>query len=162
MAEKMCKIMKNDFFQLGTEWVIVNGVPLRFLTRHMHPILKALSPFLVQPLESASNQSDFIVKRCMVIISILNHEPIHVGRLIAKNIKYMDDTPQRDYGIFLIVNELCRLAGVQSHPDDGVIILMLPINQSSMRRISIHHVHGGGQEEAHGEGKNQEYNPEIQ
>lgn len=29
----------------------------------------------------------------MALMEIMNHEPIDVGLLITKNIKYMDDTP---------------------------------------------------------------------
>ncbi|KAL5059771.1 hypothetical protein RYX36_031375, partial [Vicia faba] len=60
----------------------------------------------------SSNQSKFIAKRCMQIMSILNHENIDVG-----------------------------LVGVQSHLDDKTISQMLPINQSVMRRIPTHHTH---------------------
>lgn len=37
-------------------------------------------------LESLSNESEFIVKRRMTMVEIMNQEPIDVGLLIAKNI----------------------------------------------------------------------------
>lgn len=54
-------------------------------------------------------------------------------------------------GNFCITNELCKLAEVQSHPNDKKISVMLPINQSSMRRIPTHPIHEGGQEGAQNE-----------
>lgn len=55
----------------------------------MRSILKACASFFVQTLVEASNESKFIVKRVMCIMSILNNEPINVRRLEAGNIKYM-------------------------------------------------------------------------
>lgn len=37
-------------------------------------------------LESLSNESEFIVKRRMIMVEIMNQELIDVGLLIAKNI----------------------------------------------------------------------------
>lgn len=140
----------------------MRGVPLRFLARNMCPIPKAWEYFIVQTLGSAYNQYEFIVKQCMDLMSILNHEPINVGRLIVENIKYLADTPQRACGIFCIITKLCRLAWALSHSNDKKINLILPINQSSMRRISTHHIHEGVQEEAQNEEQDQYYHPEIQ
>lgn len=56
----------------------------------------------------------------MALIEILNHEPIDVGLLITKNIKYMANRPQRDY--------LCTLVGVSRHPNDDMVTSMLKIN----------------------------------
>lgn len=121
--------MKNEFCQPGSQWVIVRDKPLRIRTRKIRSIPKALAYFIVQILRYASNQSEFIVKRCMALIEILNHEPIDVGLLIAKNIKYMANRPQQD--------DLCRLVGVSRHPNDDMVTSMLKINQSVMRRIPI-------------------------
>lgn len=93
MTKQICKVMKDEFCQPGDEWVIVRGKPLRFCTGKIRPIPKAWTYFIVHTLESTSNQSEFIVKRCMALMEIMNHEPIDVRLLITKNIKYMDDTP---------------------------------------------------------------------
>lgn len=84
MIEQMCGVMKNQFCQPEAGWVIIMGKPLRLNTRQMHPIAKSWESFIVQTLESASNQSKFIVKRCIALMAILNHEPVDVGLLIAK------------------------------------------------------------------------------
>lgn len=104
--------MKDELCQFRVEWVIINGVALRLLTSKIHPIPKSWASFIVKKLESTSNLLEFIVKRCMALTSIMNHEPINVGKLIIKNIKYMVDAPQRAYGYICIVNMLCRLDGV--------------------------------------------------
>lgn len=116
----------------------------------------------MKTLEAASSQSEFIVKRFMDLMSILNHEPIDVWPLIAENIKYMADAPHRACWNFCIINELCREVGVQSHPDNKIISVMLPINQSAMRRIPTYLIHEGGQEQAQNEEKYQFYHSEIQ
>lgn len=45
MTKKMCEIMKNNFCQLGAEWVIVRGLHLKLYTRHMYPIPKHMTIF---------------------------------------------------------------------------------------------------------------------
>lgn len=117
ITERMCEITKEEFCQLKAEWLTVRVKPLRLCTWKMHPIPRVWASFIVQTLEFASNQSEFIVKRCIYLMVILNHEPIDVGLLIAYNIKYMVDAPQRVYGYFCVINELCMLSGVLSHPD---------------------------------------------
>lgn len=87
-------MMLEEFYELGDGCVIVSGKPLRLCTRKMRLILKAWASFTVQKLELASNQYEFIVKLCMALMEILNHEPIDVGILIADNIKYIFDAPQ--------------------------------------------------------------------
>lgn len=94
---------------------------------------------------------------------VMNHELINVGLLIAENTKYMVDVPQRVYENFCLINELCKLAGVQSHPDGEMVTPMLPINRSAMRWIQTHPIYEGGQEEEEEEEeKNQLYHLEIQ
>lgn len=77
----------------------------------MRLIPSAWASFIIQTLESASNQTKFIVKRCHAPMAILNNELIDVGFLIVDNIKYMADTPQRTCGKLCVINELCRLVG---------------------------------------------------
>lgn len=48
---------------------------------------------------------------------------------MADNVKFMVDSPQRACGNFFIINELCMLARVQSHPDELMVSLILPINK---------------------------------
>lgn len=91
------------------------------------------------------------MKRVMCLMSIMNNEPINVGRMMAKNIKYMDDTSQRACGHLCIINALCGLTGVQCHPTEEMIAPMQSINYSSMKRIPTILVQGGAQEEAQDE-----------
>lgn len=74
---------------------------LKLRTTKMCLIPRARASFIVQTLEYASNQSKFIVKRCHGLMSILNWEDIDVEKLIAENIKYVVDSPQRACGYFV-------------------------------------------------------------
>lgn len=47
----------------------------------MRSIIKACASFFVKTQVEASNESKFIVKRVMSIMSILNNEPINVRHL---------------------------------------------------------------------------------
>lgn len=93
----------------------------------------------MQSLEVASNQSQFIVKRCLGLLSLLMGEPIYLGNLIAENIKYMDNTAQRACGHICVINELCRRVGVPAYPDDEMINPKTPINVLAIRRLQ--HMH---------------------
>lgn len=55
-----------------------------------------------------------------------NH--INVGRLIFKKLKAITDVKQQTFDHLCIINELCRLVGVRSHPEDDMIQIMVPIN----------------------------------
>lgn len=92
--------------------MIVNKKPLRLRSRDMRKIPRAQASFIFQTLEVTSNQLEFIVKRYHTLMDILKEEPIDVGLLIAKNIKFMVDAPQQSCGYFCVINELCRLVGV--------------------------------------------------
>lgn len=67
-------------------------------------------------------------------MEILHEETIDVGLLIARNIKYMDDAPQKDLGSFLCYQWMCRLVGVPIHPDDLMVSPMLLITTSFIRK----------------------------
>lgn len=118
MREKILK----EFCHPGSQWVIVNGKMLRLHSKDLCSILRVWASFIVQTLEAASNQTEFIVKRCHTLIAILNNELIDVGLLIVDNIKYMTGTSQRTYGHLCIINELCRLAGAYNEPNDVMSI----------------------------------------
>lgn len=47
MNEKTCDMMKNEFCQPGSQWVIVRAKPLRIHTRKTCSIPKALAYFIV-------------------------------------------------------------------------------------------------------------------
>lgn len=83
--------MLEEFYHFGVEWhlVIVNV-----------SYTKGMASFIVQTLESSSNQSDFIIKRCKAHMEILNQEPINVRMLMADNVKFMVDSPQQACGNF--------------------------------------------------------------
>lgn len=104
LTERMCETISKEFCQPKVEWMSVKGRPLRLPTTQMRPTPKAWALFIVQTLDFASNQSEFIVKRCQTLVEILNHNPIDVGLLIAKNIKYMAEAPQRACEDFCIIN----------------------------------------------------------
>lgn len=76
------------------------------------PNSKSTSLIYFQTLEAPSTTSEFIMKRFVGMLSILNHEPINVRRLITENIKYTVDASQRVCGNIYKINELCRLVGV--------------------------------------------------
>lgn len=63
----------------------------------------AYAYFIMQTLESASNQSEFIVKQCHTLMVIHNQKPINDGLLIVDNIKSMADAPQRACGNFSLL-----------------------------------------------------------
>lgn len=93
MTERMCKRILEKICHPKTEWLIVNEKPSRLCIREMHHIPRAWAYFIVQTLAYASNQSEFSVKWCHALMSILNEEDIDVRKLIVKNIKFMDDAP---------------------------------------------------------------------
>lgn len=92
MTQRMCERMLKEFYHPGAKWVIVNGKPLR---------IRTWESFIMQTLEFASNQIEFIVKRCHALMIILNHEPINVRSLIADNIKFMVDAHPMSLWAFL-------------------------------------------------------------
>lgn len=98
-------------------------------------IPRAWASFIVQTLEVASNQSEFIVKMCHTLMAILNDELIDVGILIVENLKFMVDAPQQSCGHFCVINELCWLARVLTQPDNVIIIPMVPIRKITMGRL---------------------------
>lgn len=104
--------MLEAFCKPGAEWVVRHGLGLRLKTTELHQIPRAWASFFVQSLEVASNQSQFIVQRCLGLSTLLRGEPIDLGSLISENIKYMANATQRACGNFCIINELCRRAGV--------------------------------------------------
>lgn len=79
----------------------------------MHPALKAWDSFLFHALESSSKTSKLIMKRVGVVMSIMHDEPIYVGCLIIGSINSIFDRPHKTCGHFCIINELCKVAGVQ-------------------------------------------------
>lgn len=79
------------------------------------------------------------MKKFHIILAILNNEPVDVGILIAYNIKYMDDAPQRTYEHFCVINKLCGLDGVQAQPNDVMVGPIMSINTSAMRQIHLHY-----------------------
>lgn len=70
------------------------------------------------------------------------------GRVMEENIKYMAYVPQCDCDHFCIINKLCRLTDVQSHPYYKIMIPMQPISHSTMQRLLTCPIHGSFQEEA--------------
>lgn len=54
-----------------------------------------------QTLEASFNSLEFIVEKTLGRLGILNHENVNVEYLMAENIKYMVDAPQRACGNFL-------------------------------------------------------------
>lgn len=82
-----------------------------------------------------------------------------MGILITRNIKFMDDAPQRNREHFCVINKLCRLAGVQMHPEDVMINHMLLTTASSICK-TLHPRHPArGQEE---QGEDDVYHPKMQ
>lgn len=122
MTERVSERMLEECFQHGAKWVIVKGKLLRLRTRDMCHIPR------LQFLETASNQFEFIMKSLHSLMAILNQDPIDVGLLVVDKIKFMSDVPQRACGCFCIINELCILDRVPSHPNDMMVSIMLPIN----------------------------------
>lgn len=64
--------MINTFCQLGTKCLIVIREPLILKTKQMRPIPRARASFILQILESFSKQSEFIMKQCYALMSMLN------------------------------------------------------------------------------------------
>lgn len=71
------------------------------------------------------------------IMAILNQYLIDAELLITSNIKLIVDAPQRACGHFCIINELCRLEGVTSHPDDVMISPMVQINKNTIHMLLL-------------------------
>lgn len=84
------------------------------------------------------------MKRRMALMSIMNHEPINFGKLITGKYQIHGRRTKTSLWAFCIVNELCMLVGVQNHPDDEMISMMLPINQNAMSRIPTNTIDLGG------------------
>lgn len=99
------------------------------------------------------------MKWCHAPMEIINHETIKVGLLIVNNIKFIVGASQRAYGKFCIINVLCMLVGVRSHPDDVMVSPMMSINKSVMRRILTQPTNEGDQEQQQDE-KDQFYHPD--
>lgn len=93
----------------------------------------------VQTLEAESNQSQLIVKRCLVYLALLRGEPINSVLLIADNIKYMANVAQKACGHFCVINELCRRAGVLVYPNDEMLNLKAPSNASTIWKLQNMH-----------------------
>lgn len=75
----------------------------------------------MKSLEVASNQSQFIRKRCLGLLALLRGKPIDLGRLISKNIKYVANSARRACGHFCVINELCGRVGGTIYSDDEMI-----------------------------------------
>lgn len=81
------------------------------------------------------------MEQCLGLLALLRGEPIDLGRLIAENIKYMDNATQRACGHFCVINELCRGVGVPVYPEVEMISPKAPLNVSAIRRLEhIHHI----------------------
>lgn len=117
--------------------------------------------FIIQTLEVASNQSEFIVKMCHTLMVVLNDEPIDVGILIVENVKFMVNAPQQSCGNFCVINEVCWLARVLTQSDNVIIILMAPIRKITMGRLPAYSINEGGLDEVKQEEQDQFYHPKI-
>ncbi|KAI5418932.1 hypothetical protein KIW84_043235 [Lathyrus oleraceus] len=76
--------MLDAFYRPGAEWVIEWGLALQLRTAEFCQIPVAWALFFVQTLETASNQSQFIVKRCLGLLSLLRGKRWKVRRLVHK------------------------------------------------------------------------------
>ncbi|KAI5402357.1 hypothetical protein KIW84_050103 [Lathyrus oleraceus] len=94
---------------------------------------------VLQKRQVTSNQSQFIVKRCLGLLALLRGGPIDLGRLIYENIKYMVNAAQRACGHFCVINELCRRVCVPAYPEDEIISPKTPLNASAIRRMQNMH-----------------------
>lgn len=92
----------------------------------------------MQTLEAASNESEFIVKWCLGLFTLLNDEPNDVGHLICRNSRCMADAPQRACGHFCTINELHKLSGVSTHLDNEILVLKSLITSSTMSKFQAH------------------------
>lgn len=93
--------MLDLFCRPDAAWVIECGLALRLKTAEFHQIPRAWASYFVQNLEAASNQSQFIMKRCLGLLTLLRGEPLNLRRLIAKNIKYMANLHKKSVDIFV-------------------------------------------------------------
>ncbi|KAI5440689.1 hypothetical protein KIW84_010242 [Lathyrus oleraceus] len=109
----MAQEMLDAFCRPEDEWVIERGLMLRLRTVEFLQISRAWASFFVQTLEAASNQSQFIVKRCLVLLALLRGESINAGR---------DELP--------------------TYPDDAMIGPKETINSSEIRRLQHNHPAG--------------------
>ncbi|KAI5404413.1 hypothetical protein KIW84_051542 [Lathyrus oleraceus] len=116
-------------------WFNTTSQNLRIL-----PNFEGVGLFFVQTLEAASNQSQFIMKRCLGLLALLRGEVINLGLLIAENIKYMANNAQKACGNFYVINELCRRVSMTVYPDGELISPKAPLNASAIRRLqNMHH-----------------------
>lgn len=67
--------MLEAFCRPGEEYVVECGLTLRLKIVKFRQF-RAWTPFFVQSLEAASNQIQFIVKRCLVLLALLRGEHI--------------------------------------------------------------------------------------
>lgn len=137
--EKMAQVILYLFCRLDVAWVIEHVLALHLKTAEFFQIPRVWASYFVQTLESASNQSQFNVKQCLGLLSLLRGGPINLGRLIAKNIKYMDNAAQKAYGHFCVMNELCKREGVSVYSDDEILSLKAPLSASIIRKLQNMH-----------------------
>lgn len=69
--EEMAKVMLDVFCRPKVVWVIERGLALRLKTAEFCQIPRAWASFFVQTLEDTSNQSQFIIKWCLVLLALL-------------------------------------------------------------------------------------------
>lgn len=122
-----------SFVHLRQNGVVGNNLRLRLKTVDFLLIPRAWVSFFVQILETDSNQLQFIANQCLWLLAPLNGELIDVGSIITHNIKYMADTSQKNCRNYCIINKLCRLVRVHTHPNNVMIILKALIKTSTIR-----------------------------
>ncbi|KAI5398366.1 hypothetical protein KIW84_063960 [Lathyrus oleraceus] len=101
-ADSYTSYVRDLFCRPYSTWVIERGLALRLKLDEFLQIPRAWASFFVQTLEATSNQSQFIVKRCLGILAFFEGEPINLG----------------------------RRAGVPVYLDDGMISMKSPLNGS--------------------------------
>lgn len=105
------------------------------------------------------------MKRCLGLLALLRGEPIDLGRLISKNIKYMANITQQTCEHFCIINELCRRSGVPIYHDDKMIGPKAHINALAIRRLQHNHPAGETQHDQKDnptENEEEFYQPQVQ
>lgn len=161
----MAQEMLNAFCMPEAECVIKHGLTLRLKTSEFFPAPRAWTSFFVQTIEAASNQSQFIVKRCLGLLALLRGESINVGCLISENIKNMANAAKGACGHFCVINELCERAGIPTYPCDEMIGPKDPINVSMVKRLQHNHLAGEtqpDQEDNQVGNKEELYQPHVQ
>ena len=107
--------------------------PQRINTAHLLSVYWAWASFINATIEGTLAAAEMIVNRVFtLLVLLLKHEQMNVGRLISYSIKNMVTTNNSTLGHSCLINLLCEKAQVPTEPLDVYFRSKLPITDTSL------------------------------